>query len=120
MPVNLGCTWNDTLVQQVFNQTAWQASALGINVGLSPVVNMFPDPRFGRLQEGETPYNVHAEPRIFDHVGFSEDPYLTSRMGVSAVVGLQGGESNPLAPLSEGKLSAVVKHFVLHCSGTDH
>ena len=65
MPINLGCTWNDSLVEQVFSETAWQASAVGINVGLSPVVNMFPDARFGRMQEG-----------------FSEDPYLTSRWGL--------------------------------------
>jgi beta-glucosidase len=65
MPINLGCTWNDSLVEQVFSETAWQASAVGINVGLSPVVNMFPDARCGRMQEG-----------------FSEDPYLTSRWGL--------------------------------------
>ena len=52
MPINLGCTWNDSLVEQVFSEAAWQASAVGINVGLSPVVDMFPDARFGRMQEG--------------------------------------------------------------------
>eukprot|EP01052_Picozoa_sp_SAG31_P059472 SAG31_NODE_18768_length_623_cov_1.185115_2_plen_73_part_01 len=66
MPINLGSTWNDSLVTAIGAQTAAVARAVGINIGLSPVVNMYPDPRFGRLQEG-----------------FSEDPYLTSRMGAA-------------------------------------
>lgn len=46
------------------------------------------DARFGRLQEG-----------------FSEDPFLTSRLGVAAVQGLQGdGGSGPGTPLPAGKV----------------
>ena len=57
---------------------------------------MFPDPRFGRLQEG-----------------FSEDPYLTSVMGLAAVRGLQGSQADPDAYLgNERKVSCVVKHYL--------
>jgi beta-glucosidase len=66
-PINLGSTWNTSLVTAVFSQTAAMAAATGVNVGLSPVVNMYNDPRFGRFQEG-----------------FSEDPLLTSALGVAS------------------------------------
>jgi beta-glucosidase len=52
MPINLGCSWNESLVERGFAHTAAALTMVGGNVGLSPVVNMFPDPRFGRLQEG--------------------------------------------------------------------
>lgn len=44
----------------------------------------FPDPRFGRLQEG-----------------FSEDPWLTGRMGIAAVSGLQGNQTDVQAYLGD-------------------
>ncbi|MCD7726418.1 MAG: glycoside hydrolase family 3 C-terminal domain-containing protein [Clostridiales bacterium] len=56
----------------------------------SPNVNIFRDPRWGR-----------------GHETFGEDPYLTSRMGVAYVKGLQGeGE--------ELKTAACAKHFAVH------
>jgi beta-glucosidase len=97
MPINMGSTWNETIVTAIGAQTAAVARAVGINIGLSPVVNMYPDPRFGRLQEG-----------------FSEDPYLTSQMGVAAVRGLQGDNHDPLSHLEQDKLSCVVKHYLAY------
>ncbi|HOQ63773.1 MAG TPA: glycoside hydrolase family 3 N-terminal domain-containing protein, partial [Clostridia bacterium] len=73
-----------------------EAAALGdrgIYKGLtfwSPNVNIFRDPRWGRGQET-----------------YGEDPYLTSRLGVAFVKGLQG----------EGKYmtaAACAKHFAVH------
>lgn len=56
----------------------------------SPNVNIFRDPRWGR-----------------GHETYGEDPYLTSRMGVAFVKGLQGdGEYM--------KLAACAKHFAVH------
>ncbi len=57
----------------------------------SPVVNMARDPRWGRTQET-----------------YGEDPYLTSRMGVAFVRGLQGNDSQYL------KLVATPKHFAVN------
>ncbi|WP_232495720.1 glycoside hydrolase family 3 C-terminal domain-containing protein [Novosphingobium kaempferiae] len=57
----------------------------------SPNINIFRDPRWGRGQET-----------------FGEDPYLTSRMGVSFVRGLQGDD-----PVFY-KTAAVAKHFAVH------
>lgn len=56
----------------------------------SPNVNIFRDPRWGR-----------------GHETFGEDPYLTSRLGVSFVKGLQG-EGGYL------KTAACAKHFAVH------
>ena len=57
----------------------------------SPNVNIFRDPRWGR-----------------GHETFGEDPYLTSRMGVRFVQGLQGHDENYL------KAAACAKHFAVH------
>jgi len=57
----------------------------------SPNVNIFRDPRWGRGQET-----------------YGEDPYLTSKLGVAYVKGMQGEDPNYL------KTSACAKHFVVH------
>lgn len=57
----------------------------------SPNVNIFRDPRWGRGQET-----------------YGEDPYLTSRLGVAYVEGLQGGDGDVL------KSAACAKHFAVH------
>ena len=57
----------------------------------SPNINIFRDPRWGRGQET-----------------YGEDPYLTSRMGIAFVRGLQGDD-----PVYR-KLNATAKHFAVH------
>jgi beta-glucosidase len=57
----------------------------------SPNINLFRDPRWGRGQET-----------------YGEDPYLTSRMGVAFIKGLQGDHPRYL------KTSACAKHFAVH------
>ena len=57
----------------------------------SPNVNLFRDPRWGR-----------------GHETFGEDPYLTGRMGVTFVKGLQGDDPNYLMT------SACAKHYAVH------
>ncbi len=57
----------------------------------SPNVNIFRDPRWGR-----------------GHETFGEDPYLTSRLGVRFIEGLQGHDENYL------KAAACAKHFAVH------
>lgn len=57
----------------------------------SPNVNIFRDPRWGRGQET-----------------YGEDPYLTSRLGVEFVKGLQGDDPRYL------KAAACAKHFAVH------
>ncbi|MDG2524281.1 glycoside hydrolase family 3 C-terminal domain-containing protein [Stenotrophomonas sp. HITSZ_GD] len=62
----------------------------------SPNINIFRDPRWGRGQET-----------------YGEDPYLTSRMGVNFVQGLQGDDPK------YRKVDATAKHFAVH-SGPEH
>jgi beta-glucosidase len=66
----------------------------GIYKGLtfwSPNVNIFRDPRWGRGQET-----------------YGEDPYLTTRLGVAFVKGLQGDHPKYL------KAAACAKHYAVH------
>jgi len=57
----------------------------------TPNINIFRDPRWGRGQET-----------------YGEDPYLTSRMGVAFVEGLQGDDPRFL------KVAACAKHYAVH------
>ncbi len=57
----------------------------------SPNINIFRDPRWGRGQET-----------------YGEDPYLTSRLGVAFVTGLQGDDPNYFETI------ATPKHFAVH------
>ncbi|PYI55126.1 glycoside hydrolase family 3 C-terminal domain-containing protein [Paenibacillus flagellatus] len=57
----------------------------------APNVNLFRDPRWGR-----------------GHETYGEDPYLTSRLGVAYVRGLQGDDPRYL------KAAATPKHFAVH------
>jgi beta-glucosidase len=62
----------------------------------SPNINIFRDPRWGR-----------------GHETYGEDPYLTSKLGVSFVKGLQGHDENYL------KVAACAKHFAVHSGPED-
>jgi len=57
----------------------------------TPNINIFRDPRWGRGQET-----------------YGEDPYLTSRVGLAFVRGLQGDDPENL------KLAACAKHYAVH------
>lgn len=105
-PVGMAASFDDGLVYSIFNAVSDEARAkyneatqkgqenkrfLSLSVW-TPNVNIFRDPRWGRGQET-----------------YGEDPYLTSRMGVSVVKGLQGP-----ADAKYRKLLACAKHFAVH------
>src|SRR3982751_6520133 len=105
-PIGMAASFNDSLVYQIFNATSDEVRAKyneamrngqenrrfhSLSVW-TPNINIFRDPRWGRGQET-----------------YGEDPYLTSRMGVSVVKGLQG----PLDSKYK-KLLACAKHFAVH------
>jgi beta-glucosidase len=105
-PVGMAASFDDELVFRIFTATSDEARAkynesqqLGLEnrrfLSLSvwtPNVNIFRDPRWGRGQET-----------------YGEDPYLTSRMGVSVVKGLQGPTEAKYR-----KLLACAKHYAVH------
>jgi len=63
----------------------------------SPNVNLYRDPRWGRGQET-----------------YGEDPYLTGRLGVAFIDGMQGRQEEGAPPPKYLKLVATAKHFAVH------
>ena len=87
--IGLGATWDPVLVREVFDAMGQEVRCRGGLMTFNPILDIGRDPRWGRIRET-----------------FGEDTYLTSRMGVAAVKGLQGGED-----VSEGHIAATLKHF---------
>lgn len=87
----LASTWDPELVEQAFAVAGREARAGGSTVGLSPVLDLARDPRYGRVEEF-----------------FGEDPYLTGQMGIASVHGQQGRTR----PLANDKIFVTLKHFV--------
>ena len=106
-PITMGmaASWDDALLYRCFdavsdearikNAQAKSKNEMNRYQGLSfwtPNINIFRDPRWGRGQET-----------------YGEDPYLTSRMGVAVVNGLQGRKDSKYM-----KLLACAKHYAVH------
>jgi len=102
--IGLGATWDEDMMFRVSTAISDEARAKHhdfvsknkrfIYQGLtmwSPNINIFRDPRWGRGQET-----------------YGEDTYLTGRLGVQFIKGLQGDDSTYL------KTIATVKHFAVH------
>lgn len=101
--IGLAATWDDRLIREVAGVIGVEARAkfngAGEHAGeryygltfWSPNINIFRDPRWGRGQET-----------------YGEDPFLTSRIGVAFVRGLQGDDPRYL------QAAACAKHFAVH------
>ncbi len=102
--IGLAATFDDGLAFRIADAVSDEARAI-YNVSVSkgyrqqysglsfwtPNINIFRDPRWGRGQET-----------------YGEDPYLTSRMGVAYMKGLQGNHPKYL------KTAACAKHYAVH------
>lgn len=102
--IGLAGTWDTTLHFQVATAISDEARAkyndavahhnhsqyYGLDFW-SPNINIFRDPRWGRGQET-----------------YGEDPYLTGRMGVAFITGMQGNDPHYI------KVVATAKHFAVH------
>ncbi len=102
--IGLAATFNETLIFDVASAISDEARAKhnyfirnnvrSIYTGLTfwtPNINIFRDPRWGRGQET-----------------YGEDPFLTGRMAVNFIKGLQGNDPHYL------KTIATAKHFAVH------
>jgi beta-glucosidase len=102
--IGMAATWDPAMVHSMGDVISAEARAKynqaqregnhRIFYGLtfwSPNINIFRDPRWGRGQET-----------------YGEDPFLTSRLGVAFVGGVQGGDLNHLRAV------ATSKHFAVH------
>jgi beta-glucosidase len=102
--IGMAATWDAPLVNNISNVISIEARAKyneavrhdvhSIYYGLtiwSPNINIFRDPRWGRGQET-----------------YGEDPFLTSRLGVAFVKGLQGDDPTYFRTI------ATPKHYAVH------
>jgi beta-glucosidase len=89
--LGLASTFQPVLAQQMTGAIRAQMRAVGAHQGLSPVLDVGRDARWGRVEET-----------------FGEDPTLVSQFGMAYVRGLQG-ES-----LNDGGVMATGKHFIGH------
>lgn len=102
--IGMAATFDENLLQEVADVISTEARAkhhefarkgdYDIYKGLtlwSPNINIFRDPRWGR-----------------GHETYGEDPYLTGRLGVAFIKGLQGDHEKYL------KTAACAKHFAVH------
>ena len=103
--MSMASSWNHELLEDVFtavsdearakNQEAKQRGKMKRYQGLSfwtPNINIFRDPRWGRGQET-----------------YGEDPYLTTKMGLAVVRGLEGPKGSKYR-----KLLSCAKHYAVH------
>jgi beta-glucosidase len=86
--IGVASTWMPALAHDLADAIRSVMVRTGARQGLSPVLDVCRDPRWGRAEET-----------------FGEDPYLVARMGVAFVRGLQGTD------LRAGVV-ATAKHFV--------
>lgn len=93
-PINLAATWNPDLAKKTGAAIASEMRAAGVHMVLGPVLDVAREPRWGRVEED-----------------FGEDPYLTGRLGLAYVQGVQG---DSLA--TDHTVIAEPKHFVGHGS----
>ena len=113
-PITMGmaASWDDALLHRVFTAVSDEARVKARQAKRSgdiqryqslsfwtPNINIFRDPRWGRGQET-----------------YGEDPYLTAKMGLAVVRGLQGVGYNgeDLGISKYRKLLACAKHFAVH------
>jgi beta-glucosidase len=102
--IGLAATWNTGLIRRTADVISDEGRAkhhefvrngertlYGGLTFFCPNINIFRDPRWGRGQET-----------------YGEDPYLTSRMAVNFIRGLQGDDPHYL------KVAATPKHFAAH------
>ncbi|KAH3756965.1 Beta-glucosidase BoGH3B [Pelomyxa schiedti] len=97
MPINLACTWNTTLVQEVHRTIAVETRITGATRSFSPNINLYTDPRFGRYQEG-----------------WGEDPFLTASMATASINGLQGTLNENGYYDFNSSIIATTKHFAAY------
>lgn len=100
-PVLRGATFNVELEAQIGTSIARQARLGGIDRGLSPVLQVDTDVRFGRFEES-----------------YAEDPFLVSTMGVAVATALQGSTSGPSTYVVDtSHISCEAKHALAYGFG---
>jgi beta-glucosidase len=92
IPLGLSCTWDMELIEKTARMAAQEASADGINLTFSPMVDLSRDARWGRISEGS-----------------GEDPFLGSEIARAMVRGYQGDDLT-----ANNTIMSCVKHYALY------
>ena len=95
--IAMGATWNPELIHTMANMIGSEAYYMGIEQDLSPLFDLIRDARYGRVEEC-----------------YSEDPFLTSQLGVAYITGIQGDTSITRTKLKEGGIICTAKHMAAY------
>jgi len=89
--IGMASTWNSDLIRQVGKTIHKEASAVGMNQVLSPVLDIARELRWGRVEET-----------------YGEDPYLVGRISKAFITGLQKGNKR------KPTIVSTAKHFIAY------
>ncbi len=90
IPLAMGATFDEALVEKTARNTALEATECGIRWAFAPMMDIARDPRWGRIAES-----------------FGEDTYVAARLATAVIRGYQGKSlSDPES------MAACAKHFV--------
>jgi len=92
IPLGEAATWDPELIERVSRAAAEESAAAGLHWTFAPMVDVSPDPRWGRIAESA-----------------GEDPYLNAEFGRARVRGYQGNDLKDL-----NTIMATVKHFAAY------
>lgn len=95
IPLALGASFDREAAEEMAAVSAKEATADGLHVNFSPMLDLVRDPRWGRVMEST-----------------GEDPYLNSELGVAMVRGYQGKTADLEKDYT--KMAATVKHFAAY------
>ena len=92
VPIGNATTWDTTLMYNIGKAIATETRAHGVHFLLGPNLDLARDPRWGRTEET-----------------FGEDTYLSARMAVNLIKGMQGNSLK-----DNNAVAAEPKHFGVH------
>ena len=98
-PVNMGNSWNVSLLKSIGAAVAHEARIGGCDRVFAPELQVDTDPRFGRFYES-----------------FSEDPHLVSVCGYMMTLGIQGPAAAPDSYLGPANAACEAKHMAVRSS----
>ncbi len=90
IPLAESCSWNPDLITRACRIAAIESASEGTHWTFAPMVDIFRDPRWGRIMEGS-----------------GEDAYLGSVLAEASVRGFQGADLK-----DKDAIAACAKHFV--------
>lgn len=97
IPLAQGCTFSPELVEKAARTAAKEATATGLHVTFSPMLDLVRDARWGRVMEST-----------------GEDAWLNAQLGKAMVRGYQGSskeDGEVLDLQKEGNIAGCIKHF---------